>query len=232
MPTLVDMPDYRTAYTDIPDADRGPAVSRVERLLVADTLRAVGPDQPTLCEGWTTHHLAAHLKIREGNPLDEARNILSGDAAVASAVRHQDFEALVRRVESGPPALSIFRLPKLEPILNSLEFYIHHEDVRRAQADWKPRELPSWAQDQLWRATLGATKFALRKEKVGVTLARTDTGETADVKEGPEGAGRVVLRGLASELILYLYGRRDVADIEITGPDDAVDIFTRADRGV
>ena len=36
-----------------------------ERAALVQTLRAVGPDAPTLCEGWTTRDLAAHLVVRE-----------------------------------------------------------------------------------------------------------------------------------------------------------------------
>ena len=36
-----------------------------ERSALVDTLRAVGPDAPTLCDGWKTRDLAAHLVVRE-----------------------------------------------------------------------------------------------------------------------------------------------------------------------
>ncbi|WP_461013210.1 maleylpyruvate isomerase N-terminal domain-containing protein, partial [Trueperella pyogenes] len=36
-----------------------------ERRRLADLLLAKGPDAPTLCEGWFTRDLAAHLWIRE-----------------------------------------------------------------------------------------------------------------------------------------------------------------------
>jgi hypothetical protein len=38
-----------------------------ERELVA-SLRQAGPDAPTLCEGWRTRHLAAHLYLRRHEP--------------------------------------------------------------------------------------------------------------------------------------------------------------------
>src|SRR5690606_24047731 len=38
--------------------------ARAERHALADLLMAVGPDAPTLCAGWTTAHLAAHLVVR------------------------------------------------------------------------------------------------------------------------------------------------------------------------
>ena len=39
-----------------------------ERLLLADLLETAGPDAPTLCEGWTTRDLAAHVVVRERRP--------------------------------------------------------------------------------------------------------------------------------------------------------------------
>ena len=42
---------------------------------VVATMRASGPDAPTLCEGWTTRDLAAHLVIRERR-LDATPGIL------------------------------------------------------------------------------------------------------------------------------------------------------------
>lgn len=36
-----------------------------ERLLLADLLERSGPDAPTLCDGWRTRDLAAHVVVRE-----------------------------------------------------------------------------------------------------------------------------------------------------------------------
>jgi uncharacterized protein (TIGR03085 family) len=46
-----------------------------ERKALADALQAAGPDAPTLCEGWQTRDLAAHLVLRERRP-DAAAGIL------------------------------------------------------------------------------------------------------------------------------------------------------------
>ena len=42
--------------------------ARAERASLCDLLAEVGPDAPTLCEGWTTALLAAHLVVRERRP--------------------------------------------------------------------------------------------------------------------------------------------------------------------
>ena len=44
-------------------------MARSERRELCELMTTLGPDAPTLCEGWTAHHLAAHLHIRESDPL-------------------------------------------------------------------------------------------------------------------------------------------------------------------
>ena len=51
------------------------SVAQRERAALVATMRSVGPDAPTLCEGWTTRDLAAHLVIREYR-VDAAPGIL------------------------------------------------------------------------------------------------------------------------------------------------------------
>ncbi|MDN5962074.1 MAG: maleylpyruvate isomerase N-terminal domain-containing protein, partial [Propionibacterium sp.] len=43
--------------------------AHVFRLALADALTQAGPDARTLCTGWTTADLAAHLYVRENDPL-------------------------------------------------------------------------------------------------------------------------------------------------------------------
>ena len=40
-----------------------------ERAALLDRAEAAGADAPTLCEGWTVHHLLAHMWVREHEPL-------------------------------------------------------------------------------------------------------------------------------------------------------------------
>src|SRR3954454_13750487 len=86
-----------------------------ERSSLADLAEELGPDAPTLCEGWAVRDLVAHLVEREsGSP--------AGFGAVVPAVRRHlerrrvrrsrgDFAALVSEFRSGPPRLSYFSLP-------------------------------------------------------------------------------------------------------------------------
>jgi uncharacterized protein (TIGR03085 family) len=209
------MTSLSTAYRDAPDASSGPAVSRVERALLCDLLAQVGPSMPTLCEGWDTHHLAAHLWGREANPV---RQVLSavpalGDRSVSNVVAHRSFADLVDAVRNGPPRWSLFGVARLEPLLNGAEFFIHHEDVRRAAPGWEPRELPTWAQDQLWKRVTGFAKLAWRRKPTALSLVRTDTGERFHTSKGD---GEVVITGLPGEIGLYLSGRRTAAKVDVS----------------
>jgi hypothetical protein len=47
----------------------GPLFDAVERAQLADLLGELGPGAPTLLAPWTTRDLAAHLVLRERNPL-------------------------------------------------------------------------------------------------------------------------------------------------------------------
>src|SRR4051812_36111592 len=55
--------------TAVASLDRMTPFARRERTALRDTLRATGPDAPTLCEGWTARDLAAHVVVREHAPI-------------------------------------------------------------------------------------------------------------------------------------------------------------------
>jgi uncharacterized protein (TIGR03085 family) len=119
------------------------------------------------------------------------------------------YAELVARVRSGPPAWSPVRLPVVDRLVNTAEFAIHHEDVRRAQPGWKPRALPLPDQDQLWRAVTAFARAARRP----LLLRRSDaTGVEHRVGSGTP---RTVT-GEPLELLLWLSGRRSVARVDVS----------------
>lgn len=207
-------------------------VARQERQELCDLFLEVGPDAPTLCTGWAARDLAAHLIVRESRP-DAALGILVKPLAgyadsVQSKVARRPWPDLVREVRTGPPLLSPFRLPGAQGLADPFEFAIHHEDVRRAQPDWAPRELPAGEQDLLWQRLARAARLLARTSPVGVALRRSDTGEMIVAKAGTPA---VTLIGEPLELVLRLYGRRECI-VEVTGPEDAVARFASARFGV
>ena len=206
--------------------------ARAERLALSDLLLQTGPDALTLCEGWTTRNLTAHLVIREGRP-DAALGILGGPMArhtesVQSATAQRPWSELVATVRSGPPRLSVFSLPGVQGLANLLEFAIHHEDVRRAVDGWEPRDLPAEEQDLIWSRLGTLSKVLARRSPVGVVLERADTGRRIVAKKGDPS---VTLMGDPLELVLRLYGRRQCR-VEMGGDPEAVARFESAKFGV
>jgi uncharacterized protein (TIGR03085 family) len=203
--------------------------ARRERRDLAELMLATGPTAPTLCEGWTTADLAAHLVVRESRPDAAVGIVLSPFAGwtdrVTRATATQSYPELVRKVRTGPPTLSVFSVPGMDGLGNLVEFFVHHEDVRRAQPDWQPRALPADLADELWGRLRQLARLMYRRVPVGVTLVRTDGagGEIVAHKGSP----MVTLRGTAPELVLRSYGRRAV-HLEVEGDPSAVAAFESA----
>ena len=207
-------------------------VARQERQELCDLFLEVGPDAPTLCAGWTTRDLAAHLIVRESRP-DAALGILIKPLAgyadsVQAKVAMRPWPDLVREVRTGPPVLSVFRLPGAQGLADPFEFAIHHEDVRRAQPGWSPRGLPVAEQDLFWQRLSRAGRLLARTSPVGVALRRSDTGEMIVAKAGTTS---VTLIGEPLELVLRLYGRRECV-VDVEGSEGAVARFESARFGV
>jgi uncharacterized protein (TIGR03085 family) len=188
-----------------------------ERAGLADTLASVGPDAPTLCAGWTTTDLALHVVLRER--LDPAN---PGGAGADSArlerrrrriLAKHGYLGLVQLIREGPPRFSPFGLPVAERWLNTVEFFVHHADVLRAQPRATRRVMPADAQDELLRHLKKLAPLMLRRCPTGVDAHLPD-GVTLPLHKGAEAA---ILAGQPSEIILYLEGRRSEADITILG---------------
>lgn len=207
--------------------------ARRERRELAELLLNVGPAAPTLCAGWTTTDLAAHLVVRESRP-DAAVGIVATPLAgwtdrVQRSVASQPYPELVRKVRTGPPTLSVFSLPGFDGAANLIEYYVHHEDVRRGIAEWQPRDLPPDLSDLLWKRLTTMSRLLFRRVSVGVVLERTDgAGGRVVARKGPDA---VTLRGSAGELMLRAYGRTAV-QVETIGTPGAIAAFESAPLGV
>ncbi len=207
--------------------------SRDERLALCALLDKTGPDAPTLCEGWTTGDLAAHLVLRERRP-DAAAGVAGGPLAGYTARVQQrlrdrvPFPDLVRMIRSGPPRLSVMALPGMDERANSVEFFVHHEDARRGAPGWEPRELSRGESDMLWRR-LRLARFMLRKAPVGVELARDDIDAGPGGGTGPayrftarNATPAVTVVGSPAELTMWVMGRRAAARVRLDGTEAAV----------
>jgi uncharacterized protein (TIGR03085 family) len=206
--------------------------ARDERLGLCSTLTEVGPDAPTLCAGWTARDLAAHLVLRERR-MDAAAGIPGGPLAGHTArvqrrlAEHTPYTELIDTIRSGPPRLSPYRIPGMDERINTVEFFVHHEDVRRGQPNWKPRELLDGMSGTLWDR-LSMARFLLRKVRVGVEFAREDGEDSAYRMTVRRGTPVVTVIGTPAELTLYTAGRRSAAQVRLDGTDAAVEMVTQA----
>lgn len=206
------------------------SIARRERAALVESMRAAGPDAPTLCEGWKTRDLAAHLVVRERR-LDAAPGILVPQlAGYTERVQRKvaegtDWADLVDQIAAGPPLYSPFKL--LDPLVNVAEMFIHNEDVRRAQPHWEPRDLDSATGSALSRGIGAMARMTMGKSPARVSLT-TPAGKTlATVGTGPE----VTVTGEPGELLLFAAGR-EPARVTFTGDDDAVAALRAARRGL
>lgn len=203
-----------------------PSLAQQERAALCDLLLTLGAGAPTLCEGWRTVDVAAHLVVRERRP-DSGPGLVWPPLAgyterVRCAVRDRTpWEALVDTVRRGPPML----LRPFDGPMNTVEFFIHVEDVRRAQPGWEPRRISPQLADALW-ARVGPRGMA---NKVGATIVVTSPGR-AD-KEAGSGP-RVVLSGDPGELIMFGAGRQGAARVECSGDAATVTRLRAASLGV
>ncbi|SDK54148.1 TIGR03085 family protein [Glycomyces sambucus] len=183
-------------------------VDERERLELCGLLAETGPDAPTLCEGWTTLDLAAHLVLREHfSRWDDER--LAGEKA-------KGLPALIGRLRAGAPAVP-WRIPGLRTLLNGAEFLIHHEDVRRANG-MEPRTGRPDLDALAWRTVRLSGWQAARKIRPHGLELRVPGGPTR--RFGADGGA--VLTGPPVELLLYLSGRREAARVEVAGDPGAV----------
>jgi uncharacterized protein (TIGR03085 family) len=205
------------------------SVAQRERAALVETLRGVGPDAPTLCEGWKTRDLAAHLMIREYRP-DTMPGIMipffaSHTAKVQNEVAERtDWDELVDKVASGPPLYSPLKL--LDAVANAGEMFIHHEDVRRAQPGWEPRVLEPALAAMLRRSLPLMGRMTLAKVPGRVALRTPDGKTLLTAGRGPV----VTVTGAPEELLLFSVGRQ--ARVEFDGDASAVQAVRDAPKGL
>ena len=188
-----------------------PSLAQQERTALCDLFVERGSDAPTLCEGWFTADLAAHLVVRERRPDSGPGLVWPPLAGYTDKVRRSvrdrtPWEKLVETVRRGPPLL----LHPFDGPMNTVEFFIHVEDVRRAQDGWEPRQVSSELADALW-ARVGPGGMA---KKIPATIVITSPGR-ADMVGG--NGPRLILAGDPGELIMFGAGRQRAARVEISG---------------
>lgn len=221
--------------------DRGMNLAQRERHAWCDAAARVGPDAPTLCEGWQVRDLAAHLAVRDSRPDATVAMMIPALRQHAHAVQAEfaagDFDDLVDRVRTGPPRWSPTRLSAVDHTVNLVEFVVHHADVVRADPSWTappapphPGADPATA-SAVWSFLRRGGRLLYRDSPVGVVLRVPGSGR-AVVRRPPRGRGTVVLTGQGVELLLHAFGRVDHCHVEVAGEPSDVDAFAATALGV
>lgn len=213
-----------------------------ERRALSDLFEQLGPDVPTLCEGWQAKDLAAHLVLRDRRP-DAAAGIQFKALApytrrVQDGIAGKPWSEVVRLVRTGPPAWSPFRLAALNELINGAEYYVHHEDLRRGRPGWEPRKPDPDRDEALWKVVRMMGRLTHRRSPVGVILRRTDGDgaaherkngagtDSVTVKRGPN---TVTISGEPGELLLHLFGR-SATRLAFDGDQASIEIVQGLDR--
>ncbi len=201
-------------------------LAAAERAALLDLMTDAGPDSPTLCAGWTTYDMAAHLVVRERRPQAVPGLVVGAlhpvTARLEERARTTSYDELLGLLRAGAPLWSPVRW-----VDDLHEFYVHHEDVRRP-LDPGPRRDGAELDDALWkRLRVLGPLFAVRARGLGIVLA-DPAGRTMRVRRGPQEA---VLRGTPRELFLWIFGRRGAADVAVEGSPDVVERVRTAPIG-
>jgi uncharacterized protein (TIGR03085 family) len=203
--------------------------AQFERQALCDLFLEVGPEAPTLCDGWTAADLAAHLVLRERRPDAMPGVIVPALAGYTEKVQRQTrdsqpWEQLVAQVRSGPP----FPLRPIDEVVNSVEYFVHHEDLRRARPYWEPRTLSADQEDVLWTRLRQVGRVLARRSPTGLTVEAAGHGVSWLKRAEPS----VTVHGPPAELILLVYGRGGSARVDYEGDDISVERLRHASFGL
>jgi uncharacterized protein (TIGR03085 family) len=199
-----------------------------ERQALCDLFHQVGPQAPTLCAGWMTSDLAAHLVVRERRPDAAPGAVIPPLAPYAERVRigmrdGRRWEDLVELVRRGPPA----PLRLVDEAFNTVEYFVHHEDVRRATPGWEPRPVDPALDAALWSRLRRMGRLLVRKAPTGLEIEAPGYGR-ATLKRGTP---VVTVRGAPPELALLAFGRGPEVRVAYDGDDVSVERLRNARLG-
>ena len=121
--------------------------------------------------------------------------------------------------------MSMAGVSAVDRMVNTGEFFIHHEDVRRGTPGWAPRDLPRGLAAALHAQVRLAGRLRLRKFPAKITMLSPDYPAITAGADGPP----VTVTGDPGELTLFFAGRQRAANVDIDGPADLVDKLRTAD---
>lgn len=190
-------------------------LARTERLRLVAAARRAGEDAPTLCEGWTTRDLATHLVIRERHPA-AALGIFLPKFEGRREAKEDDYASLpysqLLGLVASPPRWAPGGLPGVESVMNTTEYLVHHEDIRRAAIEWYPRRLSQAENQTVWsQCRVALLPFAA---KAGGPVEIVSPGHGRR-RAGKKSGTPMTITGEPMELLLYLMGREEHALVDV-----------------
>jgi uncharacterized protein (TIGR03085 family) len=175
--------------------------------------------------------------MRERRP-DAAAGVMGGPLAGhtervrRALIASTPYGQLVDEIRNGPPRLSVFRIPGMDERLNTVEYFVHHEDVRRGGDGWEPRDIGAGLTDLLWQR-LRVARLLFRKAPVGIELVRDDAPAGPDRQRvritAKARTPMVTVTGGPAELTLWALGRTAAARVRLDGSEPDVRKLTQAD---
>lgn len=186
-----------------------------ERQFTVELLKKLTPNQwqaSTLCAGWTIEDLAAHLVSRE-------RNIIGSIGLVVPGL-HFVHDKRLEKIKAKGHQFIISRLERypwwMAATLNTAEFYVHNEDMLRGGLKMSRPEPNKATQAILWDSLSGLVKIkkGLVKDLGNVMIENSQTADVLTIANS-KNQQDTTINGLASEELLYFYGRRAVAKVKV-----------------
>lgn len=202
--------------------------AQAERRVLVEALRELGPNAPVVPTGWTTADMAAHLYVRERRADAMPGVVLPGrlarhtDRVMASVLRVHSYDHIVDRVAAGPPVA----LRPVDDLINLFEFFVHAEDIRRANG-LGPRELGPEQEQVMWRRLRPLLRGMFRRVRRTQLEFVTEHGDRTVIGNGPT----VRMLGPVGEIVLFAYDRKQIAEVSLTGDAAAIEQLSTARLG-
>lgn len=223
------------------------AITDLRNQLVSVLLKT-GPGKPTLCEGWNTEHMVAHLVLRETRP-DIAAGVVIPPLASRTDRKTEELAGQLTDGRSYMEAVEKFgsaNAPqrKNETVdygMNFAEYVIHREDVLRGSPDSTEmngaESRIEGENERIWKTIGSQGKMFAKDYPDGLTVVGTDddgepaygtktlrepsassriSGLVQKVVKAPSTGEHVTITGTPLEILLYLFGRREAANVRIS----------------
>ncbi|MDO5723362.1 MAG: TIGR03085 family metal-binding protein [Flaviflexus sp.] len=202
-------------------------MTQIERRRLIDRLAQLGPEAPTLCEGWRAQDLLAHLIRREIIPHAVIGSWMPsriGEAAskMLSDLDEASWEEMLEMFASGRPSFSPLRIGAIDSVVNTLEYVIHTEDLNRAQT---PPIIEAYSDEEQRHvfSRLGTmAQLIFARSPVTVRL-NAGTFGTKEMLISKRNDSAVTILGEPVELALWSFGRDEAADVSFEGSEDDIE---------